>query len=140
MAIATVQTADGRWPVIEYSDAQESGYGCVSVVGLWQRVVDLERAAGTASLAGAFTDTFIGTGGIAGSNDFGRVQLACVAGTMFDDLDAVQNASDAASAEWTVYLDLYGDGQFGTGEPNAVTGADGRFRFDGLTAGPRGAS
>jgi hypothetical protein len=44
LVVDLAQTADGRWIAIECNDAQESGYAGVSPIGLWQKVVDYERA------------------------------------------------------------------------------------------------
>lgn len=43
LVVDVAQTLDGRWIVIECNDAQESGYTGVSSIGLWQKIVDLER-------------------------------------------------------------------------------------------------
>lgn len=43
LVVDLAQTKDGRWIVIECNDGQESGYAGVSSIGLWQRIVDLER-------------------------------------------------------------------------------------------------
>lgn len=44
VVIDVAQAEDGSWLVIECNDAQESGYAGVSSIGLWQRIVELERA------------------------------------------------------------------------------------------------
>lgn len=44
LVVDLAQTIDGRWMVIECNDGQESGYAGVSPIGLWQRIVDYERA------------------------------------------------------------------------------------------------
>lgn len=44
LVVDLAQTADGRWIVIECNDGQESGYAGVSPIGLWQKIVDYERA------------------------------------------------------------------------------------------------
>jgi hypothetical protein len=44
LVIDLAQTTEGRWIVIECNDAQESGYAGVSPIGLWQRIVDYEKA------------------------------------------------------------------------------------------------
>jgi hypothetical protein len=41
--IDIAQTAEGRWIVIECNDGQESGYAGVMPIGLWQRVIEIER-------------------------------------------------------------------------------------------------
>lgn len=43
LVIDIAQTSDGRWLVIECNDGQESGYAGVSAIGLWQRIVEIER-------------------------------------------------------------------------------------------------
>ncbi len=43
MVVDVAQCANGQWTVIELNDAQESGYGCVTPIGLWQSILDLER-------------------------------------------------------------------------------------------------
>jgi ATP-grasp domain, R2K clade family 3 len=45
LVLDIAQTVDGRWLVIECNDGQESGYGGVSPLALWQRIIDLERQA-----------------------------------------------------------------------------------------------
>ena len=44
LVIDLAQMVDGRWIVIECTDAQESGYAGVSPIGLWQKIVDYEKA------------------------------------------------------------------------------------------------
>lgn len=44
LVIDLAQLVDGRWIVIECNDAQESGYAGVSPIGLWQKIVDYEKA------------------------------------------------------------------------------------------------
>jgi hypothetical protein len=44
LVVDLAQTRDRRWIVIECNDAQESGYAGVSPIGLWQKIVDYERA------------------------------------------------------------------------------------------------
>jgi ATP-grasp domain, R2K clade family 3 len=44
LVVDIAQTESGRWLVIECNDGQESGYGAVSPVGLWQKIVDLEKS------------------------------------------------------------------------------------------------
>jgi hypothetical protein len=44
LVIDMAQTMDGRWIVIECNDAQESGYTGVSSIGMWQKIVDMERS------------------------------------------------------------------------------------------------
>jgi hypothetical protein len=43
LVIDVAQTAEGRWIVIECNDGQESGYAGVNALGMWQRIIDLER-------------------------------------------------------------------------------------------------
>lgn len=43
LVVDVAQREDGRWLVVECNDAQESGYGGTSPLGLWQRVAELER-------------------------------------------------------------------------------------------------
>ena len=44
LVVDIAQTETGKWIVIECNDGQESGYAGVSPFGLWQKIVDLERA------------------------------------------------------------------------------------------------
>ena len=44
LVVDVAQTFTGRWIVIECNDGQESGYATVSPFGLWQKIVDLEKA------------------------------------------------------------------------------------------------
>lgn len=44
LVVDIAQAVDGRWLIIECNDAQESGYASISPVGLWQRIIDLERS------------------------------------------------------------------------------------------------
>jgi hypothetical protein len=44
LVIDIAQTLDGRWIVIECNEGQESGYGAISPVALWQRIIDLESS------------------------------------------------------------------------------------------------
>lgn len=43
LVVDIAQTATGEWIVIECNDGQESSYGGVVPLGLWQRIVDVER-------------------------------------------------------------------------------------------------
>ncbi|MEW6210234.1 MAG: ATP-grasp domain-containing protein [Acidobacteriota bacterium] len=43
LVVDVAQTINGDWIVIECNDAHESGYNGVSPIGLWQRVIDIER-------------------------------------------------------------------------------------------------
>lgn len=45
LVIDIAQTAEGEWIVIECNDAQESGYGGVERLALWQEVLEIERRA-----------------------------------------------------------------------------------------------
>jgi hypothetical protein len=47
LVVDIAQTETGQWIVIECNDGQESGYAGVSPFGLWQRIVDLEKATAT---------------------------------------------------------------------------------------------
>jgi hypothetical protein len=43
LVVDVAQTIEGRWIVIECNDAQESGYAGVNPLGLWQRLLEIER-------------------------------------------------------------------------------------------------
>ncbi len=43
-AIDVAVTTGNRWIVIECNDAQESGYAGASAIGMWQKIVHIERA------------------------------------------------------------------------------------------------
>jgi len=43
LVVDIAQTVDGRWIVIECNDGQESGYAGASPIGLWQKIVAIER-------------------------------------------------------------------------------------------------
>jgi hypothetical protein len=43
LVIDIAQTAEGEWIVIECNDAQESGYGGVERLALWQEVFEIEE-------------------------------------------------------------------------------------------------
>lgn len=43
LVVDIAQDQTGRWLVIECNDGQESGYAGVSPLGLWQRIIELER-------------------------------------------------------------------------------------------------
>jgi hypothetical protein len=43
LVVDIAQTLEREWIVIECNDGQESGYGGVSPISLWQRILDLER-------------------------------------------------------------------------------------------------
>ncbi len=43
LVVDVAQAADGRWIVIECNDAQESGYAGVPPIGVWQRIIGIER-------------------------------------------------------------------------------------------------
>ncbi len=46
LVVDIAQTAAGEWIVIECNDGQESSYGGVVPLALWQRIVDSERGHG----------------------------------------------------------------------------------------------
>jgi hypothetical protein len=46
LAVDVAQTRRGDWIVIEVNDGQESGYGGIAPLALWQAVVAIERGAG----------------------------------------------------------------------------------------------
>jgi len=43
VVIDIAQTKEGEWIVIECNDAQESGYAAISPIGLWQRIIEIEK-------------------------------------------------------------------------------------------------
>jgi hypothetical protein len=43
LVVDIAQTVDGRWIVIDCNDGQESGYAGVSPIGLWQKIIGIER-------------------------------------------------------------------------------------------------
>lgn len=43
LVVDVAMTATGEWIVIECNDAQESGYAGIAPIGLWQRIIDIER-------------------------------------------------------------------------------------------------
>lgn len=43
LVVDIAMTAAGRWIVIECNDAQESGYAGASPIGIWQKIIELER-------------------------------------------------------------------------------------------------
>lgn len=45
LAVDIAQTLDGRWIVIDCNDGQEAGYAGASPIGIWQRIITLERQA-----------------------------------------------------------------------------------------------
>lgn len=47
LVIDLAMTSEGNWTVIECNDAQESGYAGVSPIGVWQKIIDMERADST---------------------------------------------------------------------------------------------
>jgi hypothetical protein len=51
LVVDIAQTEDRRWLVIECNDGQESGYGGCSPIGLWQRILDVEKGAGGMALS-----------------------------------------------------------------------------------------
>ena len=44
VVIDIAQTVPGEWIAIECNDAQESGYGAVSLFALWQNIIDFESS------------------------------------------------------------------------------------------------
>ena len=43
LAVDVAQTKSGEWIVIECNDGQESGYAGVSPIGMWQRIIAIEK-------------------------------------------------------------------------------------------------
>ena len=67
--------------------------------------------------------------------DFGNLAASgVVQGRLFNDLDkdGALDASELGIPDWTVYLDLSGDGYLDSGEPVAVTAPDGTYQFTDL--------
>jgi hypothetical protein len=62
---------------------------------------------------------------------------ATVSGVVYRDLNASGefDAGDSGSRDWTIYLDLNGNGSEQRDEPFMVTGASGRYVFTGLDPG-----
>ncbi|MFO0888264.1 MAG: SdrD B-like domain-containing protein [Isosphaeraceae bacterium] len=91
----------------------------------------------TAPAGGARVVTFGGTDGVSGGQDFGRAQVATVAGRAFEDVNrnGREDAIDGPLAGVTVFLDGNDNGTRDSGEPSATTDATGAFRFDRLPAG-----
>jgi hypothetical protein len=44
LVVDIAQTIGQKWIVIECNDGQESGYGGIAPIGLWQRILDIERS------------------------------------------------------------------------------------------------
>lgn len=44
IVVDVAQTEKGNWIVIECNDAQESGYANISPIGLWQKIVEIEKS------------------------------------------------------------------------------------------------
>ncbi len=49
LVVDIAQTIQGQWIVIECNDAQESGYAGVNRVGMWQKIIEIERERGSKS-------------------------------------------------------------------------------------------
>jgi len=60
-----------------------------------------------------------------------------ISGTVFHDYntDGVQDPGEPGIAGQTVFLDLDGSGQLKTGDPTAITDANGNYQFTGLSSG-----
>jgi hypothetical protein len=43
LVIDVAMTAEGRWIIVECNDGQESGYAGASPIGVWQKIIDLEK-------------------------------------------------------------------------------------------------
>src|SRR5215218_6635639 len=71
------------------------------------------------------------------NNDFGNYQTAAAAGLKFHDVDAdgTRDAGEPGLPGWTFYVDYNGNGGLDSGEPSAVSGADGTFTISGVTPG-----
>ena len=71
------------------------------------------------------------------SAGFGAFRKAALLGVVFDDANAdlVRGASEAGLADRLVLLDLNDNGVPDAGERSTRTGADGSYRFDGITPG-----
>ena len=72
--------------------------------------------------------------------DFGNFNVASldnIRGTVWNDVnaDGVVAPTDPGLGDWTVFLDLNGDGALGAGEPSTVTDAAGVYTFSSVVVG-----
>ena len=71
--------------------------------------------------------------------DIGAVEryFATISGIHFHDLDGsgIQDAGEPTLEGWTIYVDVNDNSQLDTGEPSAVTGADGSYTIGGVVPG-----
>jgi uncharacterized repeat protein (TIGR01451 family)/uncharacterized repeat protein (TIGR02543 family) len=72
----------------------------------------------------------LASGGSSSGNDFANWLPGSIAGTVYDD-----STGHSPLADWTVYLDLNGNGAPDSGEPTSTTGANGRYSFSSLARG-----
>ncbi|HEX4793260.1 MAG TPA: SdrD B-like domain-containing protein [Humisphaera sp.] len=71
------------------------------------------------------------------NRNFGTTNLSRISGFVFNDKNAngKRDAGEAALANRVVYIDANNNGKLDAGERRALSAADGRFSFDGLSAG-----
>ncbi|HEX4797024.1 MAG TPA: SdrD B-like domain-containing protein [Humisphaera sp.] len=79
----------------------------------------------------------LSNGQAATGKNFGQTSTARISGLVFDDKNAnhQRNAGEEPLAGRIVYIDTNHNGKLDAGERHTLTGADGRFVFDGLAAG-----
>jgi hypothetical protein len=68
---------------------------------------------------------------------FTIIPLGTISGIIFHDYNTngVQDPGEPGIAGQTVFLDLDGSGQFKSGDPTAITDANGNYQFTGVRAG-----
>jgi hypothetical protein len=96
------------------------------------------------SVPAAGSYTVASAGQMVTGRDFGEYQLASIAGHVFHDVngDGIQESGEASLAQWTVYVDVNGNGRFDPGpdkthplEPYALTDANGNYLITGVRPG-----
>ncbi len=112
--------------------AMDVAAGSAYVAGFFEKLVDFDPTDGTdIHLAQGSSDIFAGR--LFQSN----VIQAEIRGTVWNDFngDGDRDTDEPALAGWTIFLDADNDGVLAPNERSTVSGADGRYQFDGLVPG-----
>jgi autotransporter-associated beta strand protein len=79
----------------------------------------------------------LGPGQESSGNDFANRPAASIVGQVWEDRNrnGTPDSGEPRRAGWAVYLDANDNDCFDSGEPLAISSADGSYRFDGLDGG-----
>ena len=117
--------------------ASDGSYSFTGLAAGTYKVLVVPQGGWTATGATSQTITVLAGQTSNTGNDFGEFRLGTLSGTAFDDANAngSQDTGETPIAGLTVFLDLTGDGVLRAGDPQIITGVDGKFSFTGIGPG-----